>query len=103
MSTSVTAWTRSGNHSCAYLLGICWPRSLTLVPRCSADVSVNVWQWSEHYQAVAGRVNVAHSCRNFNKIKDWVRERLAPEMPFDEFEHVENDLPYPPILHSAAE
>ncbi|KAL1682798.1 hypothetical protein EV122DRAFT_248996 [Schizophyllum commune] len=80
-----------------------WSRSLTLEPRCSADVSVNVWQWSEHYQAVAGRVNVAHSCRNFNKIKDWVRERLAPEMPFDEFEHVANDLPYPFILHSAAE
>ncbi|KAL1662832.1 hypothetical protein GGF50DRAFT_89746 [Schizophyllum commune] len=70
---------------------------------CSADVSVNVWQWSEHYQAVAGRVNVAHSCRNFNKIKDWVRERLAPEMPFDEMEHVENDLPYPPVYHSADE
>ncbi|KAL1745427.1 hypothetical protein HDZ31DRAFT_63175 [Schizophyllum fasciatum] len=70
---------------------------------CSSDVSVNVWQWSEHYEAVAGRVNVAHSCRNFNKIKDWVRERLAPEMPFNEFEKADNDLPFPPVLHSTAD
>ncbi|TRM64878.1 hypothetical protein BD626DRAFT_490213 [Schizophyllum amplum] len=70
---------------------------------CSSDISVNVWQWSEHYQGVAGRVNVAHSCRNFDKIKDWVRERLAPEDPINGKEYVENDLPFPPVYYTAAE
>ncbi|TRM65373.1 hypothetical protein BD626DRAFT_398710 [Schizophyllum amplum] len=70
---------------------------------CTSDISVNVWQWSEHYKVVAGRVNVAHSCRNFDKIKQWVRGRLAPEHPMDKHEYVENDLPFPPIYNSAAE
>ncbi|KAL1696641.1 hypothetical protein GGG16DRAFT_108095 [Schizophyllum commune] len=70
---------------------------------CSSDISVNVWQWSEHYEFVAGRVNVAHSCRNFDKLKEWTRARLAPEHPLEMYEHVENDLPYPPVYHSAAE
>ncbi|KAL1700504.1 hypothetical protein EV121DRAFT_295148 [Schizophyllum commune] len=42
---------------------------------CASDISVNVWQWSEHYQGLVGRVNVAHSCRNFDKLREWARER----------------------------
>ncbi|KAL1747969.1 hypothetical protein HDZ31DRAFT_60839 [Schizophyllum fasciatum] len=70
---------------------------------CSSDISVNVWQWSEHYEFVAGRVNVAHSCRSFDKLREWTRGRLAPEHPIDQDEYVEYDLPFPPIYHSAAD
>ncbi|KAL1754605.1 hypothetical protein FB107DRAFT_275608 [Schizophyllum commune] len=69
---------------------------------CSSDVSVNVWQWSEQHQSVVGRLNVAHSCRNFDKIRDWARERAAPQA-MNVTQRIENDLPYPPIFHSAQE
>jgi hypothetical protein len=65
--------------------------------RCSADISVNVWQWSEELSAVVGYSTQAHSCRNFNKLRDWARARqLEKWIDFRQF--VEDDLPAPPVI-----
>jgi hypothetical protein len=70
--------------------------NLTSHFRCNADISVNVWQWNEQLDSVAGHSAIAHSCRNFNKIKDWARERRIHEW-IDEKLHVDDDLEIPVI------
>lgn len=42
---------------------------------CSSDISTIVWQWSESLQKVIVKGNVAHTCRNFDRIRDWAKER----------------------------
>ena len=65
--------------------------------RCSADVSVNVWQWSTELDPVVGYSTQAHPCRNFDKLRDWTRERRLDEW-IDIRLSVEDDLPSPPII-----
>ncbi|KIY69269.1 hypothetical protein CYLTODRAFT_318831, partial [Cylindrobasidium torrendii FP15055 ss-10] len=51
---------------------------------CSADVSVNVWQWDESYEddvKLVGRSNIAHSCRNYDRLLEWAQERAIENMP----------------------
>ena len=43
---------------------------------CSADISPIVWQWSERSLAAKERSDVVHTCRNFDKIKEWARIHL---------------------------
>ncbi|KAL0071714.1 hypothetical protein AAF712_000636, partial [Marasmius tenuissimus] len=43
---------------------------------CSADISPIVWQWSEKSHAAKERSDVVHTCRNFDKIKEWARAHL---------------------------
>jgi hypothetical protein len=38
---------------------------------CNADITPNVFQWSEKVQEVRARATVVHECRNFEKIKQW--------------------------------
>ncbi|KAF8873604.1 hypothetical protein CPB84DRAFT_1737235 [Gymnopilus junonius] len=64
---------------------------------CSADTSVNVWQWSTELSAVVGYSTQAHSCRNFEKLRDWARSRRLHKWIDIRF-FVENDLPDPPII-----
>jgi len=64
---------------------------------CSADISVNVWQWSDSYKAVVGYSTQAHTCRNFDKLRDWAREHRIHEW-IDPLEYVEDDLPTPAII-----
>ncbi|KAG7444782.1 uncharacterized protein BT62DRAFT_951836 [Guyanagaster necrorhizus] len=64
---------------------------------CNADISVNVWQWSQELSAVVGYSSQAHSCRNFDKLRDWARERRIHEW-IDIRLFVEDDLPDPPII-----
>jgi len=64
---------------------------------CSADISVNVWQWSKELSAVVGHSTQAHSCRNFNKLLDWARERRLHKW-IDTRLFVEDNLPTPPVI-----
>ncbi|KAH8813796.1 hypothetical protein DL96DRAFT_1472376, partial [Flagelloscypha sp. PMI_526] len=42
---------------------------------CSSDISVMAFQWVENKHQVVGKSAIAHSCRNFNKIREWTRDR----------------------------
>ncbi|KAK0476495.1 hypothetical protein IW261DRAFT_1367875 [Armillaria novae-zelandiae] len=64
---------------------------------CSADISVNVWQWRHELSAVVGYSSQVHSCRNFDKLRDWARERRLQKW-IDIRLFVEDDLPNPPII-----
>jgi hypothetical protein len=68
------------------------------VTRCSADTSLNVWQWSRTLNHVVGRVNVAHSCRNFEKIKEWTLERRMRKW-IDMDLWVDDGLPDIPLIY----
>jgi hypothetical protein len=41
---------------------------------CSADVTPYTWTWNETIQLHANRISTPHTCRNFDKIRDWARE-----------------------------
>jgi hypothetical protein len=45
------------------------------VQACSADISVIIWQWKKKINPVVGHSAIAHSWRNFDKIKQWALER----------------------------
>ncbi|KAH8818940.1 hypothetical protein DL96DRAFT_1622467 [Flagelloscypha sp. PMI_526] len=51
--------------------------SLRQAVSCSADVTPLVWQWSEPHNRYMGRLNVVHSCRNFEAVQDWARLRAV--------------------------
>lgn len=61
---------------------------------CSADVSLIVWQWAEAAHQASPRMDVVHSCRNFDKIADWAKERTW-DRDFDLKVHVEDDIEIP--------
>ncbi|KAH8813839.1 hypothetical protein DL96DRAFT_1625507 [Flagelloscypha sp. PMI_526] len=42
---------------------------------CSSDLASMPFLWDELKQQVTGRSTAAHSCRNFNKIREWTRGR----------------------------
>ncbi|KDR68097.1 hypothetical protein GALMADRAFT_78990, partial [Galerina marginata CBS 339.88] len=65
---------------------------------CSADISVNVWQWSAELSAVVGYSTQAHTCRNFEKLRDWARSRRLLEW-IDTRLFVEDNLPDPPVIY----
>ncbi|KDR66681.1 hypothetical protein GALMADRAFT_80543, partial [Galerina marginata CBS 339.88] len=64
---------------------------------CSADVSVLVWQWNEELQKNIRRHDVPHTCRKFNKIQAWAKERELRQ--FDDTVYVKDDLVVP-LYHS---
>jgi len=65
---------------------------------CNADISVNVWQWNDQLSNVVGHSTQAHTCRNFEKLRDWSRERRVHRW-IDMKQYVQDDLPDPPIIH----
>jgi hypothetical protein len=56
-----------------------------------------VWQWSRELDVVVGYSTQAHSCRNFDKLRDWTRELRLDEW-IDIRLWVEDDLPSPPTI-----
>ncbi|KAF5392525.1 hypothetical protein D9757_002199 [Collybiopsis confluens] len=58
---------------------------------CSADVTPIVWQWSEKSKAAKERSDVVHTCRNFDTIKEWARERFVPRQQNMSI-YIEDDL-----------
>jgi hypothetical protein len=58
---------------------------------------VNVWQWSNKLSAVVGYSTQAHSCRNFEKLRDWAQERRLHEW-INPLVFIPDDLPTPPVI-----
>ncbi|KAH8813399.1 hypothetical protein DL96DRAFT_518880 [Flagelloscypha sp. PMI_526] len=42
---------------------------------CASDISVIVWQWNVEKNLVQGKTDIAHSCRNFDKLQQWTHDR----------------------------
>jgi hypothetical protein len=57
---------------------------------CSADVSPIAWQWFEKDQEAKAVAEIAHTCRNFDDIRDWAKEHKVKQ--FDRSIHVEDKL-----------
>ncbi|KAJ7225950.1 hypothetical protein GGX14DRAFT_423127 [Mycena pura] len=47
---------------------------------CASDVSTIVWQWSEKSQAAKERSDILHTCRDFQKIREWGKKHFAGSM-----------------------
>jgi Mycotoxin biosynthesis protein UstYa len=63
---------------------------------CSADVSVVVWQRSNDTGRIHAHTDVAHTCRDFDRIREWAwRNRAVKE--FDPDVRVEDDIGVPEI------
>ena len=45
--------------------------------QCSSDISTIYWEWSEKKHRMFGNVKTTHTCRNFEKIRDWAVEHKA--------------------------
>jgi len=53
---------------------------------CSADISPLVWQWVDRVKEVRIMGNIAHTCRNYDKIKEWaLQRRVEHELDFTGF------------------
>ncbi|KAF9065603.1 hypothetical protein BDP27DRAFT_1298076 [Rhodocollybia butyracea] len=65
---------------------------------CSADISVNVWQWDDKIEKVVGHSDIIHSCRNFDKVRDWALDRRIHK--WIDGTYIENDLPDIPVIYS---
>ncbi|KAJ7263130.1 hypothetical protein B0H12DRAFT_1180740 [Mycena haematopus] len=48
---------------------------------CYADTSPVVWQWSTRYQEAEQRDDILHTCRDFNRIQNWAKERSMGSLP----------------------
>ncbi|ESK82890.1 hypothetical protein Moror_1378 [Moniliophthora roreri MCA 2997] len=52
---------------------------------CASDVSPNVFQWDTGENTILGNLAVLHSCRDFNRIKEWARERELQPGELDQY------------------
>jgi len=60
---------------------------------CSIDVTPNVWSWDERRQRNFPRLDSVHSCRNFEKIKEWaINHHIHKDFVLTV--HMEDDLNY---------
>ena len=39
--------------------------------QCSADISTIYWEWSPEKRKMLGSLETTHTCRDFEKIRDW--------------------------------
>ncbi|KID84028.1 hypothetical protein MGU_08681 [Metarhizium guizhouense ARSEF 977] len=44
---------------------------------CASDISVITWQWNDQAKKALGHGDVLHTCRSFEKIKEWAAENQA--------------------------
>ncbi|KAJ6629332.1 hypothetical protein B0H10DRAFT_1986679 [Mycena sp. CBHHK59/15] len=65
---------------------------------CNGDTSVIVWQWADFMNASIVKGNVAHTCRKFDKLQDWAKERMLINT-YDPTVHIEDDIVVP-IFHN---
>ncbi|KAJ7445295.1 hypothetical protein FB451DRAFT_975033, partial [Mycena latifolia] len=63
---------------------------------CSGDTNMIVWQWEDASNTTIHKTNVAHTCRNFDKLQDWasVHEMV---IELDPTVHIEDDIVIPII------
>ena len=60
---------------------------------CSTDVTPNVWSWDERRQRNFPRLDSVHTCRNFEKIKEWaINHHIHKDFVLTV--HMEDDLDY---------
>ncbi|OAA76771.1 hypothetical protein LEL_06455 [Akanthomyces lecanii RCEF 1005] len=45
--------------------------------QCHSDVSTIFWEWSERRKRYLGNAHTTHTCRNFEKIRQWGNENRA--------------------------
>lgn len=57
---------------------------------CSADISPIFWKWDEEKHRSIGQLEVFHTCRDYNAIREWAIEHEAKQ--FDTFTHVPDPL-----------
>ncbi|KAF4626229.1 hypothetical protein G7Y89_g11930 [Cudoniella acicularis] len=55
---------------------------------CHADISTLWFKWDEEHHRMKPQLNMMHTCRKFEKLRDWAFERSVTE--FDEKKHIEN-------------
>ncbi|KJK74826.1 hypothetical protein H634G_09870 [Metarhizium anisopliae BRIP 53293] len=44
---------------------------------CASDISVITWQWNDQAKKALGHGDVLHTCRSFEKIKEWAADNQA--------------------------
>ncbi|KAJ6489823.1 hypothetical protein C8R45DRAFT_1213267 [Mycena sanguinolenta] len=66
---------------------------------CHVDTSVIVWQWDSRANESLVKGNVAHTCRKFDKITEWAKQRVLVNT-YDPKVHIEDDIVIP-VLHQA--
>lgn len=48
---------------------------------CYADVTPIVWQWSTKFKEAEQRDDLLHTCRDFDAIQGWAKERSMGLLP----------------------
>ncbi|KAJ7207321.1 hypothetical protein C8J57DRAFT_1725748 [Mycena rebaudengoi] len=48
---------------------------------CSVDITPIVWQWSDKFREAEQRDDILHTCRDFDKIRNWAEERSMGDLP----------------------
>ncbi|KAJ7097046.1 hypothetical protein B0H15DRAFT_945726 [Mycena belliarum] len=61
---------------------------------CAGDTSVIVWQWEDSANASIVKGDVAHTCRNFDRLRDWGHEHTL-HVEYDPAVHIEDDIAVP--------
>ncbi|KAK7029391.1 hypothetical protein VNI00_014645 [Paramarasmius palmivorus] len=90
-------WNTTANEKSAQHVSHCidWIRQSIM---CHADTSVIVWQWEDWINSSIVKGDIAHTCRNFEKIQDWAKERQLPGQ-FNPNVHLKDDIVIP-VLHA---
>lgn len=63
---------------------------------CTVDLTPLVWQWSDERQMLVEKATVVHTCRNFDRIRDWASEQMMMNHGFD-VTHREMNDPLDPV------
>ncbi|KAJ7820744.1 hypothetical protein B0H14DRAFT_3472044 [Mycena olivaceomarginata] len=63
---------------------------------CAGDTSVVVWQWDPEQQVTTFQGDVAHTCRNFDKLRDWGKKHQI-RTHYDTKVRIEDDIVVPII------
>lgn len=61
---------------------------------CAVDVTPLVWQWNDERQKLGPRMDVIHSCRNFDNVKEWAKAHSFTGN-LDNSVHIKDDLVIP--------
>ncbi|KAJ6551767.1 hypothetical protein B0H19DRAFT_1264401 [Mycena capillaripes] len=63
---------------------------------CAGDTSVVVWQWDPKQNKTTFQGDVAHTCRNFDKLRDWGKSHMI-RTHYDTSVRIEDDIAIPII------
>ncbi|KAB5576588.1 hypothetical protein GE09DRAFT_1053927 [Coniochaeta sp. 2T2.1] len=56
--------------------------------QCSADISTIYWEWSREKKKMLGSLETTHTCRDFDRIREWALEHQL-QGEFDWWQEVE--------------